>query len=269
MMPQRIAPMPFHANPHFEPPSNPESVIWRYMDFAKFVSLLDRSALHLARSDTLDDSFEGSVPHEILARRDGPGGTYLGQLFGRHEVERYEGSRRFIFINCWTMSEHESAAMWPLYVPSRGGVAVRSTYRRLTRALAGEPKPLFIGRVRYIDYATEPFVHDDANVLTPFVHKRKSFEHEGELRVLWWDSDSSNTSMEGHVPGEEMPLAFMSGVHPGGVSACVDLRELIEDVRVSPVAPLWFEHLVRAVLARYGLEELVVTRSDLAIDPVY
>jgi hypothetical protein len=36
------------------------NIIWRYMDFTKFVSLLDRSALFFARADKFKDQFEGS-----------------------------------------------------------------------------------------------------------------------------------------------------------------------------------------------------------------
>ena len=47
-------------HPAFSPPSD-DAVLWRYMDFTKFVSLLDRSALFFARADKLNDPFEGSV----------------------------------------------------------------------------------------------------------------------------------------------------------------------------------------------------------------
>ena len=48
----------------FTPPHDPETKLWRYMSFAKFVSLIDRKALFLSRLDQLaqNDPFEGSVP---------------------------------------------------------------------------------------------------------------------------------------------------------------------------------------------------------------
>ncbi len=42
------------------PVQDEESMIWRYMDFTKFVSLLDRASLFLCRADRLEDPFEGS-----------------------------------------------------------------------------------------------------------------------------------------------------------------------------------------------------------------
>lgn len=263
--------MPHFAAPGFDGPDDPNAVIWRYIDFAKLVSLLDSQSLHLARADELDDDFEGSVPHELLARRDGPESTGLAKVFGRYVSDRYRGARGYMFVNCWSLSEGESAALWTLYVPSSQGIAVRSTYRRLVDALTVEERPLFIGCVRYIDYTRETFPTDPLyeNVLTPFIHKRKSFEHERELRVLWWDGEALNINMDGHTaPDDPMPEKWMEGVHPGGVTVRVNLGTLIDEVRVSPTAPNWFTDLVTAVVGRYGFNFPIV-KSDLAVDPVF
>jgi hypothetical protein len=49
-------------HPSFPPPSDRGVKIWRYMDLAKFVSLLQDSSFHFCRADRLGDPFEGSVP---------------------------------------------------------------------------------------------------------------------------------------------------------------------------------------------------------------
>ena len=43
----------------FTPPSS-DAILWRYMDFTKFVSLLEKQALFFPRADKLGDPFEGS-----------------------------------------------------------------------------------------------------------------------------------------------------------------------------------------------------------------
>ena len=53
----------------FETPSDENVTIWRYLDFTKFVSLLDRQQLFFARVDTLDDPFEGSYPKGNIVLR--------------------------------------------------------------------------------------------------------------------------------------------------------------------------------------------------------
>ena len=42
----------YQEHPSFNPPSD-NATLWRYMDFTKFVSLLDKSALFFVRADKL------------------------------------------------------------------------------------------------------------------------------------------------------------------------------------------------------------------------
>jgi hypothetical protein len=42
-------------HPAFESPADENAKIWRYLDFTKFVALLDRRALSFARVDELTD----------------------------------------------------------------------------------------------------------------------------------------------------------------------------------------------------------------------
>ena len=56
--------MPAQSNhPVFEAPSDTSIKLWRYMDFTKFVSLLDSNSLFFSRADLLGDPYEGSTSH--------------------------------------------------------------------------------------------------------------------------------------------------------------------------------------------------------------
>ncbi|KAF5417648.1 MAG: hypothetical protein C5S38_01290 [Candidatus Methanophagaceae archaeon] len=57
----------YKEHPAFEKPSDEDIKIWRYIDFTKFVSLLDKKALFFARADRLSDSFEGSYLERFSA----------------------------------------------------------------------------------------------------------------------------------------------------------------------------------------------------------
>ena len=46
-----------------------DAVLWRFMSFTKFVSLLARNALFFARADKLGDPFEGSLTPLNVALR--------------------------------------------------------------------------------------------------------------------------------------------------------------------------------------------------------
>lgn len=107
----------------------------------------------------------------------------FGELTRRRRLRTY--------VNCWNQSEGESAALWGIYVPPNGGVALRSTFARLTasfepRTVAaggrGYESGVFVGVVNDVDYsrATIP----GGNALSLFVHKRLSFDFERELRAV-------------------------------------------------------------------------------------
>jgi hypothetical protein len=47
----------------------PETRLWRYMDFAKFVAMLEHRSIYFARADMLDDPFEGASGYLDFFRR--------------------------------------------------------------------------------------------------------------------------------------------------------------------------------------------------------
>jgi len=75
--------------------------IWRYMDLSKLLSLLDTRALFFCRVDRLGDPFEATTPRASPVTR-------------LPEFDRYR--RENAVVNCWHVNEHESAAMWRLYL---------------------------------------------------------------------------------------------------------------------------------------------------------
>ncbi len=49
----------YEENAFFNSPPM-DAVLWKYLDFTKFVSLLDKNTLFFVRADKLGDPFEGS-----------------------------------------------------------------------------------------------------------------------------------------------------------------------------------------------------------------
>lgn len=244
----------------FEKPTDENAKIWRYLDFTKFVSLLDRQALFFARADMLSDPFEGSYSKANVVLRPN---VYKG-LAKESLAKMLDGLstfskeiRRFTLINCWHISEYESAAMWRLYLKTDEGVAIRSTFRRLADSFRDcVEHTVHIGKVKYIDYETDWL--PEGNTFYPFLHKRRSFEHERELRAVI----------------QKLPVAEGRGVDwtkelfDAGVYVPIDLGVLIESVSVSPTALTWFHELVESTTMKYGLKKEVV-QSQLGQDPVY
>jgi hypothetical protein len=142
--------------------------------------------------------------------------------------------------------------MWKLYLKSNEGIAVQSSYKNLRDSIVDDEKVL-LGIMKYIDYENESI--DAGNLLSAFVHKRKSFEHEREIRAL---------VIEFPVGDENDPeLHFERETITDGLKIKVDLEQLIEKIYVAPSAPGWFADLVRALVQRYGYDfEVVHSRLD-------
>ncbi|GAH33893.1 unnamed protein product, partial [marine sediment metagenome] len=52
--------MVYQEHPLFESPEDENQEIWRFMDFAKFVSIIDKKSLFFPNSDELPDAWEGT-----------------------------------------------------------------------------------------------------------------------------------------------------------------------------------------------------------------
>lgn len=230
----------YQPHPDFEPPDD-TTPLWRYVDFTKFVYLLETRGLWFTRADRFVDRFEGSFTFEDARRRR----DWAPPV--REEVGRQiEALRSRTCLSCWHRNEYESAAMWELYLKSDEGVAIRSTFPRMQAALRNADTPVHIGVVRYLDYDRESIPAD--TTFAPLLHKRRSFAHENEVRAL--------VQRDGDDDDDD-----------GRLVPC-DLDGLIEQVFVSPHAPDWFQELVASISRRYGHGWRVV-RSDLGRDPVY
>ena len=248
----------------FIQPDNEEIKVWRYMDFTKLISLIDKRRLFFTRADKFNDPFEGSYPKINVEAR-----GYLPEEVTKDmapetikkitESLKKSGELnkhwpRFTAINCWHMNDHESAAMWDLYLKSDEGVAIQSTYSKLKKSLTDE-EDILLGVVKYIDYDTEYL--ESGNILSPFMHKRKSFEHEREVRAinLKWPFGEGFESIENDT------IEF-------GVEIKTDLEVLIEKIYVAPNSPAWFSELVRSAVNRYGYTFEVV-HSRLNDSPLF
>jgi hypothetical protein len=219
------------------------------MDLTRFLALLDTEALFFCRADCFEDTFEGSLSHANLAQRE-PVNVRKGIL----QIP-FERMPALTAISCWSASTYESAAMWSLYCPGGSGVAVRTTFERLSRAFAACHRwKILVSRVAYRDYQTESI--PDGHLLAPFLSKRRSFEHEKEVRALIQT-----------MPDQTM-LDRPSPLGDSGVNVEVSVEDLIDAVYVSPTAPNWYFQLVQRVAARFDLSA-DVNQSSLAGDPIY
>jgi len=57
----------FEEHPVFKLNCSEHSRLWRYLDFTKFVALLEDSALWFSRTDCLSDPFDSELPNSVIA----------------------------------------------------------------------------------------------------------------------------------------------------------------------------------------------------------
>ncbi|PIQ21065.1 MAG: hypothetical protein COW65_11240 [Cytophagales bacterium CG18_big_fil_WC_8_21_14_2_50_42_9] len=231
------------------------------MDFTKFISLIDSRTLYFTRADKFEDPFEGSLPKiNITSRKfvplSVPEVDHENYLAAVHALGLIGHNwRRFTAINCWHENEHESAAMWKLYLKSDEGIAIQSTYKLLKESIIDEEN-VYIGKVNYIDY--EKGYIDARNILNAFFHKRKSFEHEREIRALIMKLPLRGT---GNMNSEKDTII-------NGLKIKVDVEKLIQNVYIAPNSPQWFSDLVDAVVKKYSYN-FRINHSHLNNSPLY
>lgn len=240
----------YTEHPDFKAPP-PSAILWRYMDLSKLIALIHGGCLFFARADRLGDPWEGATSpvnitfRHILDLRTGAGYQHLGDL--------HKSTLRHTYIPCWHESPHESAAMWKLYLSSDEGIAIRSTFERLRESLRKDDHDIFIGQVSYYDPMLEMW--PEGNVLRQYLYKRKSFEHEREVRAVF--QDRPDLGFDRAEPAAEF-----------GLNIAVDIDTLIESVYLAPTSPAWIAGITQAVLERFGLDRTIV-QSTLAADPVF
>ena len=244
---------------------DPNDKLWRYMDLAKFIHLISTGKLYFASADSFEDPFEGAKG--LVERKEKWDSFYLDFL--REAIKTIPGAtqemlepahveketqrllneleqsgdwrRKHTFISCWHCNSFESEAMWKLYsVNTQNAVAIQTTAAHLYEALDRNPS-IEIGKVKYIDF-NKRF----ASINGAYWYKRKSFEHEREVRAITQDFYASTK----------------------GVSISIDISTLIDRVYISPYSSKWFEEVVRSVMEKYVILA-PVEHSEMAKRPFY
>lgn len=250
----------------FCPPPQ-SATLWRYMDFTKYISLLESESLFFSRTNYLGDPFEGTVSRANLSARE----RHFSRLGKKpKELQNYlqffpalkEYSALNSMVSCWHESNCESEAMWKLYC-RESGVGVRTSFKKLSDSFVCED-PIYIGRVRYVNYIDT--IISEHNTFVSLLTKRESFAHEHEVRAI--------TSVLEEFPGTGTLHDLQSGIsHLKSTAApgkyiSVNISTLIEEVITSPSSPEWFIDLVNSVSSRYNLSA-PISKSSLDVDPLW
>ena len=231
-------PMPYELHPDLTTPRS-STVLWRYMDFAKFVEMLQSQTLWLARVDQLPDPLEGThTDAELAGLR-----KHLEEARAQQLIDLFRLARSGVYVNCWRSGPAESLAMWDLYGKGTGVVAVKSTVGRLKEAAKAVQNNVFISKVKYVNWNDAPGID---NVLVACSRKDVCYQHETEVRVM--------------VLGEfGNPLVKQRL----GIPLSVDIERLITEVVVGPREQEWVLGLTERLMKKFGLPQKVVSSNRL------
>jgi hypothetical protein len=253
------------VHPSLSLPDDPDVVLSRYLSLGKLLDLLSSKNVFLSKVSNLGDTFEGSLTQpEFDARRE-----EIDVRFWKEPRSVEKSMQKFTrlllentFVNCWTLGEIESEAMWRLYCAGEEGVCIRTSLSRLQKTV-DDPR-VYATQIRYLDYKHDRFPSGNT-ILGPFTCKRLAFEHEREFRLLisnippdYLDDDSGPVD----IPdvSDDNPTA--------GIRVAVDPNLLIEAILTSPFAPDWYQVVVKEAIERY-CPTLPVMDSSLSGQPLY
>ena len=272
--------------------SKEDITLWRYMDFTKFLSLIDSQKLFFSKPVNFEDPYEGSFSLTDLSETAYPPDFSLW----RTGYTLKQLSKRVLdhaAVMCWHRNTYESAAMWNLYLSSTEGIAIKTSRKKLLSSIDAGNWKIFYGEVEYVDYENDK-VSD--YILPSLFYKRHSFSHENEFRLIvvadpsegedninsriihhrdsyhpYITDDDEDEDYEDYEDGsyEELIEGATEFETNYGTTLSCNLKELIEEIYIAPAAPSWFVELVKSILKKYDLESIKVIQSNLNSHNLY
>ena len=226
-------------NPNIKLPEDPNTIIWKYLDLSKFLDLLMSEKLFMSRSDKFEDQYEGTFSEPTFEE------IKKLSIDNPDFLNYYKTHREKVAISSWHINEYESFAMWQIFTQNSEGLAIQSTIGRLQESLVLETNfKQYIGEVNYIDYKKEHIPFDD--MFFPFLFKRKSFQYEGEVRLITDIGDSNIKINE-------------------GLKINVEINRLIGKIYIHPKSENWYKNLVIQLVKQLGFD-FKIEKSDLESD---
>ena len=255
-------------HPVFKAPDDVNAKIWRFINIEQLWSLLERESLHFSRVTVFEDPFEARVPEFNKKMGRQVYSQIKNQFNNEQQFEKflemrirafenlYKQMTKTILVNCWHLNEYESASMWKIYSTNNYGIAIQSTYQRLSDSFKTNTSDnIYIGKVRYADFTKEWM--DENNAYEPFVLKRISFESEAELRAVTSlpyesgvkvlsDADKEREKTNPSKPKTVDPKELTKN----GKFVKVDLETLIENIYIAPLTSVEFEEMAKSIVKK-------------------
>jgi hypothetical protein len=251
-----------HKNLPFTRKPPKDTKIWHYMDFSKYISLLENKKLYFSVIEKLEDKLEG-VPTKADSEGQKSFCSYW-ETIGKEWADTYIDIqisaakdrrllKKLVYVKCLRMDEHESPWAWKEYVKSGKGVAIQTTYGQLIESFKDCKQTVNVEVIDYSEDTAKPNEH----FIRPFLHKDPvQFKKENELRAVF-----------SKIPIEhpEIPPYLMES-NACGELVSVNMDKLMQKIIVHPETGDMFFDLVKLATEEYLSYDFSrrVVRSDLS-----
>jgi len=213
--------------------------LWRYMDLSKFISLIEKNALWLARADTFRDKHEGRFPDDMRQTIEQAYKDFdpkdNSPVTDADDFQDY--LRKNTFISCWHKNFDENMVMWEIYGRENNALAVQSTVELMKENLDSSKlrgHSLILKNVIYV----RP---DEIQGVLPyeecFFVKRPHFSFEKEVRISLDTYSRDN-------PSKKTPVGYHLPISANG---------LIEKILIHPDCQDWFADVVNSITKQYQI----------------
>lgn len=215
--------------------------LWRYIDLAKLVSLLETKAIWLARADTFRDKHEGRFPDEMRTLTEKAYETFLpddpSPVKDANDFQDY--LLKNTFISSWHKNINENMAMWEIYGRDMNAVAVavQTTVGRIKKGTDSSDLNGHSLLLKPVEYERAEDVQGILPYEDCFFRKRPHFAFEQEVRI-------SLDTYSRYNPTKNTPYGHR-------LQCSIDV--LIESIYVHPDSAAWFEDVVNSIRTRYQL----------------
>jgi hypothetical protein len=237
------------SNPHN---ISDDTIIWRYINLPKLLSLIQEQSLWFSRLDILTDEYEGELPIEnqldmvddlimneqVKSKFD----AFSSVLDAKNRISEF---KKFTLINSWTIGETESYALWKIYLSnSPYGIAIKTSFGHLEKCLKESDDEIEALLVEYLDINGGKLKEITQNSQMGF--KYDFYRYENELRLMIKGQLIKDDPNKGPRPRFEL-----------GKYVRVDLDTLLQNIITPPKSPDWFEKAIKSLLKKYNLSAKV------------
>ena len=245
--------MPYQEKPTITTP-NDKTTLFKYMSLEKLLNLFETQTLFFTKVAIFSDPYEGQLTKQMLE---------IANLESvEHTLNCY---RNCMMCSCWHEDWRDTKPMWTQYTNEGQGIAIKTNVGSLKKSLIGE-YGVHIGRISYIDYNKEFFagLASEQGITIhyhPYLHKRKKFEDECEVRAIinsvepiMAELKLRNLSLKDNTPSliDEVGKQIFPEITRNGLPYPINISELIHEIILSPDYDEWIIDTITSTINRYN-----------------